>query len=82
MEERLPHPGTSPIAYRSSDIALRFLGGVLCGANTRSRVAGMASDPAVAEALGIEAVTCQSSLSRFLGVLSQCDAIDLGRLHS
>ena len=31
MEERLPLPATSPIAYRPSDIAMRFLSGILCG---------------------------------------------------
>ena len=82
LEQRLPHQPTSPNAYLPSDIALGFLGGVLCGADKLSRVAWMASDPAVAEVLGIEAVPSQSSLSRFFGVFSQRTATDLGRLHS
>jgi hypothetical protein len=82
LEKRLPHQPTSPNAYRPSDIALGFLGGVLCGADKLSRVAGMASDPAVAGVLGIEAVPSQSSLSRFFGVFSQKAATDLGCLHS
>ena len=81
LEKRLPHQPTSPNAYRPSDIALGFLGGVLCGADKLSRVAWMASDPAVAEVLGIEAVPSQSSLSRFFGIFSQRTATDLGSLH-
>jgi hypothetical protein len=82
LEKRLPHQPTSPNAYRSSDIALGFLGGVLCGADKLSRVVWMASDPAVAGVLGIEAVPSQSSLSRFFGVFSHKAATDLGCLHS
>jgi len=70
MEERLPQPATSPNAYRPSDIALGFLGCVVCGANSRSRVAWMVSDPAVANVFSIEAVLSQSSLGRSFGVLS------------
>jgi len=81
MEERLSHPVIRPIAYRPSDIAWGDLGGVVCDANTRCRVAWMVSDPAVAGGLCIEAVPSQSSLSRFFGVLSQRTATDLGRLQ-
>lgn len=55
----LPHEPTSPNAFRPDDIALGFLGGVLCGADKLSRVAWLQSDPAVAEVLGIESVASQ-----------------------
>ena len=82
LESHLPHQPTSPNAYLPSDIALGFLGGVLSGADKLSRVAWMASDPAVAEVLGIEAVPSQSSLSRFFGVFNQHTASTLGNLHA
>lgn len=82
LEEHLPHRPTSPNAYLPGDIAMGFLGGILCGADKLSRVAWMASDPAVAEVLGIEAVPSQSSLSRFFGVFDQRTATDLGSLHA
>jgi hypothetical protein len=82
LERHLPHQPTSPNAYLPTDIALGFLGGVLSGADKLSRVAWMASDPAVAEVLGIEAVPSQSSLSRFFGVFNQRTASTLGNLHS
>lgn len=81
LESHLPHQPTSPNAYRPTDIALGFLGGVLSGADKLSRVAWMASDPAVAEVLGIEAIPSQSSLSRFFGVFNQRTASALGNLH-
>jgi len=82
LERHLPHQPTSPNAYRPTDIALGFLGGILSGADKLSRVSWLASDPAVAEVLGIEAVASQSSLSRFFGVFTQRTASSLGHLHS
>lgn len=77
----LPHRPTSPNAYVPTDIALGFLGGILCGADKLSRVAWLAADSAVAEVLGVEAVASQSSLSRFFGAFTQPTATALGRLH-
>lgn len=82
LESYLPHQPTSPNAYLPTDIALGFLGGVLSGADKLSRVAWLASDPAVSEVLGIEAIPSQSSLSRFFGVFNQRTASTLGKLHS
>ena len=39
LEDHLPHQPTSPNAYRPTDIALGFWGGVLSGADKLSRVA-------------------------------------------
>jgi hypothetical protein len=77
----LPHDPTSPNAYVPTDIALGFVGGVLCGADKLSRVAWLQSDPAVAEVLGIEAVPSQSTLSRFFAVFTQPANDRLARLH-
>src|SRR6516162_1862652 len=64
----LPHAPTSPNAYAPADVALGYIGGILCGADKLSRVAWLQSDPAIAQVLGIEAVASQSTLSRFFGV--------------
>jgi hypothetical protein len=81
LAQALPHDPTSPNAYVPTDIALGFVGGVLCGADKLSRVAWLQSDPAVAEVLGIEAVPSQSTLSRFFGVFTQRANNRLARLH-
>ena len=56
LRQLLPHQPTSPNAYDPTDVALGYVGGILCGADKLSRVAWLQSDPAVAEVLGIEAV--------------------------
>lgn len=73
----LPHTPTSNNAYDPTDTALGFIGGILCGADKLARVAHLAHDPAVAEALGIEAVPSQSTLSRFFAECGRpaCEAI-------
>jgi hypothetical protein len=81
LTQALPHDPTSPNAYEPTDIALGFVGGVLCGADKLSRVAWLQSDPAVAEVLGIEAVPSQSTLSRFFAVFTQPTNDRLARLH-
>jgi len=81
LTQALPHDPTSPNAYVPGDIALGFVGGVLCGADKLSRVAWLQSDPAVAEVLGIEAVPSQSTLSRFFAVFTQPANDRLARLH-
>ena len=81
LTQVLPHDPTSPNAYVPTDIALGFVGGVLCGADKLSRVAWLQSDPAVAEVLGIEAVPSQSTLSRFFAVFTQPTNDRLARLH-
>jgi hypothetical protein len=77
----LPHCPTSPNAYDPTDVALGYLGGILCGADKLSRVAWLQSDSAISQVLGIEAIASQSTLSRFFDVFSQetCDL--LNRLH-
>ena len=64
LEKRMPRVPTSPNAYDPTDVALGFLGGVLCGADKFSRVAYLRHDNAIAEVLGIEAVASQSTYSR------------------
>lgn len=81
LRELLPHEPTSPNAYDPTDVALGYVGGILCGADKLSRVAWLQSDPAVAEVLGVEAVASQSTLSRFFGVFTQRSCELLGRLH-
>jgi len=81
LAQVLPHDPTSPNAYVPTDIALGFVGGVLCGADKLSRVAWLQGDPAVAEVLGIEAGPSQSTLSRFFGVFTQPANDRLARLH-
>lgn len=81
LREVLPHDPTSPNAYDPTDVALGYVGGILCGADKLSRVAWLQGDPAVAEVLGIEAVASQSTLSRFFGVFSQRTCQTLSALH-
>jgi DDE family transposase len=82
LRELLPHDPSSPNAYDPTDVALGFVGGILCGADKLSRVAWLQSDLAVAEVLGIEAVASQSTLSRFFGVFNQRTCQRLAGLHS
>jgi hypothetical protein len=70
-----------PPAYDPTDVALGFLGGVLCGADKLSRVAYLRHDPAIAEVLGIEAVASQSTLSRFFALFDQQASNRLNALH-
>jgi hypothetical protein len=77
----LPHAPTSPNAYDPSDVALGYIGGILCGADKLSRVAWLQSDPALAQVLGIEAVASQSTLSRFFDAFSQRTCNELTGLH-
>jgi hypothetical protein len=81
LRQLLPHAPTSPNAYDPIDVALGYVGGILCGADKLSRVAWLQSDPALAEVLGIEAVASQSTLSRFFGVFTQKSCELLGGLH-
>jgi hypothetical protein len=81
LREVLPHCPTSPNAYDPSDVALGYVGGVLCGADKLSRVAWLQSDPALSEVLGVEAIASQSTLSRFFDVFSQPACNALNRLH-
>jgi len=81
LRKVLPHHPTSPNAYDPTDVALGFLGGILCGGDKLSRIAWLQSDPAIAEVLGIEAVASQSTLSRFFEAFSQRSCTDLGALH-
>lgn len=82
LAQHLPHAPTSPNAYAPTDIALGFLGGILCGADKLSRVAWLQSDPAVSEVLGVEAVASQPTLSRFFGAFTQKSSSLLSRLHA
>ena len=68
LRQLLPHEPTSPNAYDPTDVALGYVGGILCGADKLSRVAWLQSDPAISEVLGVEAIASQSTLSRFFGV--------------
>jgi hypothetical protein len=77
----LPHAPSSPNAYDPTDVALGYMGGILCGADKLSRVAWLQSDPAIAQVLGIEAVASQSTLSRFFDAFSQKTCNDLSGLH-
>ncbi len=81
MDQLMPHAPTSPNAYDPTDVALGFLGGVLCGADKLSRVAYLRHDPAIAEVLGIEAVASQSTLSRFFALFDQQASNQLNALH-
>src|SRR6478736_3997781 len=81
LRKVLPHHPTSPNAYDPTDVALGFLGGILCGGDKLSRIAWLQSDPALAEVLGIEAVASQSTLSRFFEAFSQKSCNDLTGLH-
>jgi len=82
LREVLPHDPTSPNAYDPTDVALGYVGGILCGADKLSRVAWLQSDAAVAEVLGVEAIASQSTLSRFFGVFTQKRCGVLGGLHA
>ena len=82
LRRHLPHQPSSPNAYDPTDTALGLMGGILSGADKLSRVAHLASDPAMAEVLGIEAMPSQSTLSRFLGHFGQASADALGRIHA
>jgi hypothetical protein len=44
LREVLPHDPTSPNAYDPTDVALGYVGGILCGADKLSRVAWLQSD--------------------------------------
>jgi hypothetical protein len=81
LRKVLPHHPTSPNAYDPIDVALGFMGGILCGGDKLSRIAWLQSDPAIAEVLGIEAVASQSTLSRFFEAFSQKTCNDLTGLH-
>jgi hypothetical protein len=81
LRQVLPHAPTSPNAYDPTDVALGYMGGILCGADKLSRVAWLQSDPAVAEVLGVEAIASQSTLSRFFGVFGPKTCQALSRLH-
>src|SRR5688572_10611144 len=81
LRDPLPHAPTSPYAYDPTDVALGYVGRILCGADKLSRVAWLQSDPAIAQVLGIEAVASQSTLSRFFEAFSQKSCNDLSGLH-
>lgn len=77
----LPHAPESPNAYDPTDVALGYIGGIVCGADKLSRVAWLQSDLAIAEVLGIEGVASQSTLSRFFAAFEQSDCNRLNHLH-
>ena len=77
----LPHCPSSPNAYDPSDVALGYMGGILCGADKLSRVAWLQSDAAVSEVLGVEAIASQSTFSRFFDVFGQKTCNVLNGLH-
>lgn len=81
LREVLPHAPISPNAYDPADVALGYIGGILCGADKLSRVAWLQNDPAIAQVLGIEAVASQSTLSRFFDFFSQQSCNELTGLH-
>src|SRR5947209_19950178 len=81
LRKLLPHEPTSPNAFDPTDVALGYVGGILCGADKLSRVAWLQSDGAVAEVLGVEAIASQSTLSRFFGVFTQRSCQGLSGLH-
>ncbi|MDB6033009.1 MAG: transposase, family, partial [Verrucomicrobiales bacterium] len=81
LREVLPHAPVSPNSYDPTDVALGYIGGIVCGADKLSRVAWLQSDPAIAEVLGIEAVASQSTFSRFFAVFKESDCNRLNRLH-
>jgi hypothetical protein len=81
LDEMLPQEPSSPNAYDPTDIALGYMGGILCGADKLSRVAWLQSDGAVAQVLGVEAIASQSTLSRFFAGFSQKSCQLLSRLH-
>ena len=77
----LPHNPSSPNAYDPSDVALGYMGGILCGADKLSRVAWLQSDAAVSEVLGVEAIASQPTFSRFFDVFGQQTCNVLNGLH-
>jgi len=77
----IPFSPTSPNAYDPTDVALGFLGGVLCGADKLSRVAHLRHDHAMAQVRGVQAVASQSTLSRFLARFDESASNQLNRLH-
>jgi len=81
LRKLLPHAPVSPNSYDPTDVALGYLGGIVCGADKLSRVAWLQSDPALAPVLGIEAVASQSTFSRFFAVFEQNDCNRLNHLH-
>jgi hypothetical protein len=81
LREVLPHCPTSPNAYDPTDVALGYVGGILCGADKLSRVAWLQSDPALSQVLGVEAIASQSTLSRFFDVFGQKTCQALNVLH-
>ena len=81
LREVLPHDPTSPNAYDPTDVALGYIGGILCGADKLSRVAWLQSDPALSQVLGVEAIASQSTLSRFFDVFGQKTCNRLNGLH-
>lgn len=81
LRQVLPHAPTSPNAYDPTDVALGYVGGILCGADKLSRVAWLQSDPALSEVLGVEAIASQSTLSRFFGAFGQPSCNRLNGLH-
>src|SRR5215831_7988386 len=81
LRKVLPHEPSSPNAYDPTDVALGYVGGIICGADKLSRVAWLQNDPALAQVLGIEAVASQSTLSRFFQAFSQKSCNELGGLH-
>ena len=81
LREVLPHCPTSPNAYDPTDVALGYVGGILCGADKLSRVAWLQGDPALSQVLGVEAIASQSTLSRFFDVFGQKTCNALNGLH-
>jgi hypothetical protein len=78
----LSHCPSSLNAFVLPDTAHGLLGGIVSGADRLSRVAWLASDPGVAEVLGIESVPSQTTLTRFLGDVAQCISTELGKLNA
>lgn len=81
LRKLLPHAPISNNAYDPTDVALGYLGGVVCGADKLSRIAWLQSDPALAEVLGIEAVASQSTFSRFFAEFTHPTCNQLNSLH-
>lgn len=81
LEKAMPYEPTSPNAYAPVDIALGFLAGVLTGADKLSRVGQLCGDPALPEALGVEAIPSQPTLTRFFGRFSQAANEAFGGLY-
>jgi len=81
LQQVMPFEPKSPNAYDPTDVALGFMGGVLCGADKLSRVAYLRRDNAIAQILGVEAVASQSTLSRFLALFDQSSSNKLNQLH-